>query len=365
MSTDYKFEGWMGLDKNAIGNMKWQGYEPKPFNDDDVDIQITHSGICGSDLHTLRSGWGATDYPCVVGHEIVGRAVRVGPKAEGHVKVGDRVGVGAQSAACLQPDCEECSSGQEHHCFKPAQADTYNSKFVDGSKAYGGYANYWRGPSHFVIKIPDGLSSEAAAPMLCGGITTYAPLKDNGAGPTKRVAIVGVGGLGHFGLLWAKALGCKEITAISRSNAKKDDAMKMGATKFIATDEDKDWAKNNAGSIDIIVSTVSSPKMPLQEYLSLLALGGKFIQVGAPEDVLPPFNCFALIFMKASLAGSKTGPPWQIAEMLKLAVDKNVQAWIQKRPMEEANQAIVDLDQGKARYRYTLINKKFANELKT
>ena len=197
MATDYKFEGWMGLDKNSIGNLQWKSYEPKPFADDDVDIQITHSGICGSDLHTLRSGWGATDYPCVVGHEIVGRAVRVGPKVEG-IKVGDRVGVGAQSASCLQPDCEQCAAGEENHCMKPGQADTYNSKFLDGSKAYGGYANYWRGPSHFTIKIPDGLSSEAAAPMMCGGVTTYAPLKDNGCGPGKRVGIIGVGGVSNL-----------------------------------------------------------------------------------------------------------------------------------------------------------------------
>lgn len=365
MATDYKFEGWMGLDKNAIGNMQWKAYEPKPFNDDDVDIQITHSGICGSDLHTLRSGWGATDYPCVVGHEIVGRAVRVGPKAEGGIKVGDRVGVGAQSASCLQPDCEQCSNGEENHCMKPGQADTYNSKFKDGSKAYGGYANYWRGPSHFVIKVPDGLSSEAAAPMMCGGVTTYAPLKDNGAGPGKRVGIVGVGGLGHFGILWAKALGCEKITAISRNSTKKADALKMGATDFIATDEDENWDQKNAMTLDLIVCTVSSPKLPVASYLSLLGIGGRFVQVGAPEDTIPGFNVFALIFKKASFHGSKIGPPHQIAEMLKLAVDKNVQAWIQKRPMEEANQAIVDMDEGKARYRYTLINQKFAEALNT
>ena len=139
----------------------------------------------------------------------------------------------------------------------------------------------------------------------------------------------------------------------------------MGATKFIATDEDEKWSDKNAMSLDLIVSTVSSPKMPLQEYLGLLAISGRFVQVGAPEDVLPNFNGFALIFKKATIAGSKIGPPAQIAEMLQLAVDKNVQAWIQKRPMEEVNKAIVDMDQGKARYRYTLINQKFAEALKT
>lgn len=353
---DYKFEGWMGLDKNSVGNMQWKEYEPKPFSDVDVDIKVTHSGICASDLHTLRSGWFPTPYPCVVGHEIVGTAVRVGSKAEG-IKVGDRVGVGAQSDSCLQADCYECTHGHEPYCQKPARTSTFADQFKDGGKAYGGHAKYWRGPSHFVLKIPDAIPSAQAAPMLCGGVTTYSPLKRNGAGPNTRVGIIGIGGLGHFGLLWAKALGCPEITAISRTSEKKKDAMKMGATRFIATDEDKDWATKNAGSIDLIISTVSSPKMPMAQYLQLLGVFGKLIQVGAPEDVIPGFNCFALIGMGSMLGGSSIGAPHEIREMLQLAADQKVQAWIQERPMADANPAMLDMQDGKARYRYTLVNK--------
>lgn len=137
MSIDYEFKGWMGLDKeSAKGNMKWQGYEPKPFEETDIDIKITHCGICGSDLHTLRSGWGPTLYPCCVGHEIVGTAVKVGSKAERGIKVGDRVGVGAQCASCMKPDCEECAGGLENHC-QNAMVGTYNGKFADGAKSYG------------------------------------------------------------------------------------------------------------------------------------------------------------------------------------------------------------------------------------
>lgn len=162
---------------------------------------------------------------------------------------------------------------------------TYNSRTKrDNAKIYGGYANYHRAHSHFAIKIPEGIPLEAAAPMLCGGVTTYNPLVTYGCGPGKNVGIVGLGGLGHFGVLWAKALGADKITVISRSRAKEEDARKMGATDFIATEEDEDWAKKNGNSLDIIVCTVSSPKMPIGGYLQLLRTRGTFVQVGAPED---------------------------------------------------------------------------------
>lgn len=200
---DYKFEGWQGHDPGSVkGNMKWGEYQPKPFEDNDVDIQITHCGVCGSDLHMLRSGWMPAPYPVVVGHEIVGKAVRVGSQVK-DIKVGDRVGVGAQSSSCKQSDCEACGQGMDQHC-QIAGVDTYADNYPDGSKSWGGYANYSRVPDHFVFKIPDGLSSEEAAPMLCGGITVYAPLVENGAGPGKKVGIAGLGGLGHFGVVFAK-----------------------------------------------------------------------------------------------------------------------------------------------------------------
>jgi alcohol dehydrogenase (NADP+) len=214
-------------------------------------------------------------YPVCVGHEIAGVAVKVGKNVK-HLKVGDRCGVGAQSGSCL--DCEECTSGLEQYCSK-GLIGTYNGKYKDGSKSYGGYADYCRAPAHFAVKIPDGLSLAEAAPMLCGGVTAWSPLKNNGAGPGKRVGIVGIGGLGHFGLLWAKALGCDEVYAISRTSAKAADAKKMGATKVIATDEEEKWASKNARSLDLIVSTVSSPKMPISQYLQLLRTNGQFIQV--------------------------------------------------------------------------------------
>ncbi|EOD51141.1 alcohol dehydrogenase [Neofusicoccum parvum] len=358
MSTDYKFEGWCGESPDAVkGQMKWKEYEPKPFTDDDVDIKIQACGICGSDIHTLRSGWGATPYPCVVGHEIIGRAVRVGKNVT-HVKEGDRVGVGAQASSCLKPDCEACADGEENHC--PHMVGTYAAKYPDGSKSYGGYADYNRTPGRFVLKIPDSIPTKDAAPMMCAGITLYSPLKREGAGPGKKVGIVGLGGLGHFGVLFAKALGADKVVVISRTGAKKADAQAMGADGFIATDEDADWATAHANSLDIIVSTVSSPKMPLMGYLSLLRYKGTFIQVGAPEDALPQINAFALIAKGCKLGGSIIGAPDEIKEMLELAAAKQVKPWIQERSMKDANQAVVDMEDGKARYRYVLINEKHA-----
>ena len=197
--------------------------------------------------------------------------------------------------------------------------------------------------------------------MLCGGITVFSPLQQNGAGPGKKVGIIGIGGLGHFGLLFAKALGADEVVAISRSSTKKADALKMGADKFIATEEDKDWVKKSAMSLDLIVCTVSQPSMPLADYLKLLRLKGRFVQVGAPEEPLPQIPAFSLIMTGVSIGGSMIGTPEEIKYMLDLAAKKNVHAWIQTRPMKEANKTIVDMDAGKARYRYVLVNQGQSN----
>jgi D-arabinose 1-dehydrogenase-like Zn-dependent alcohol dehydrogenase len=296
-------------------------------------------------------------YPCCVGHEIVGTVVRVGSKVEGGLKVGDRVGVGAQNDSCLgrKGDCEQCANGMENYCSK-VHTGTYNGKYLNGGKSYGGYALYHRAPSHFVVKIPDAISSAEAAPMLCGGVTTYTPLKHHGVGPGKTVGIIGLGGLGHFGVMWAKALKADKVVVISRTSAKKDDALKMGADEFIATAEDPDWAKKHASTLDVIVCTVSSSSMPLMDYLSLLRLDGTFVQVGAPEDGLPTIQQFPLIFKRLKITGSLIGSPSDIREMLQLAANQKVKPWIEEIPMKDANKAIVDFDAGKPRYRFVLYN---------
>jgi D-arabinose 1-dehydrogenase-like Zn-dependent alcohol dehydrogenase len=201
-------------------------------------------------------------YPCCVGHEIVGIAVRVGSQAENGIKLGDRVGVGAQNDSCLNRDgpCDECASGQETYCPKLLGL-TYNARHWNGAKSYGGYALYHRSPSHFVVKIPEAIPSAFAAPMLCAGITTYSPLRQNGCGPGKKVGIIGVGGLGHYAIQFARALDASRIVALSRRADKEADALRLGADTYIATAEDPNWTKDHARSLDLIISTVSSAKV--------------------------------------------------------------------------------------------------------
>lgn len=271
------------------------------------------------------------------------------------------MGVGAQARTCLQPDCPECSSGRESYCAREL-VNTYASVYPgDEGKSYGGYADYNRTNGHFVVPIPEGLPSEDAAPMLCGGITVYSPLKHNGCGPGKTVGVVGVGGLGHFAVLFARALGADRVVGISRKGDKREDALALGCDEYIATGEDKDWETKHARTVDLIVCTVSNAKMPLTGYLGLLKVFGTFIQVGAPDSgELPPINAFTLIGSGIKVGGSATGSPsTEIPEMLKLAADKKIKPWVQLRPMKEANKVVVDMEQGKARYRYVLENENF------
>lgn len=194
----------------------------------------------------------------------------------------------------------------EQHCPR-GFVGTYNGKYKEsGYWSMGGYADYLRVPAHFAVKVPERLKSQDAAPMLCGGITVFSPLKNNGAGPGKRVGIVGLGGLGHFGVLFAKALGCEKVVAISRRRNKAKDALAMGADEYIATSEDEKWERKHSRTLDLIISTVSSPDMPLSGYLRLLCTNGQFIQVGAPEDNLPAIAAFALIAKGCKIGGSRT-----------------------------------------------------------
>lgn len=277
-----------------------------------------------------------------------------------NVKVGDRVGVGAQARSCLKPDCPECSAGRVNYCR--AMVGTYNSNYPgDEGRSFGGYADYERADHRFVIPIPDGLASEHAAPMMCAGVTVYAPLKQNKCGPGKKVGIIGVGGLGHLGIMLAKAMGADKVVGISRRADKRDEVLSMGADEYIATADDEGWAEKNARTLDLIVSTVSSDNMPLTGYLGLLRPGGDLIQVGAPNGgSLPAINAFTLISNNVKVGGSLIGSPDDIREMLVLASEKGVKPWVQTRPLADANQAVKDMVAGKARYRYVLVNEKHA-----
>lgn len=352
MTSHDVFHGWMATD--ATSPMRYQAFEPKIWEETDVDIKISHCGVCASDLHTMRSGWGQTLYPCCVGHEIVGTAVRVGKHAREGISVGDRVGVGPQGYTCRRPDCEWCSSARENYC--PRRVGTYGDRYPDGSISYGGFADYCRHNSASVFSIPDGLSSPDAAVMLCAGSTVYEPLKEHGAGPKTRIGVIGLGGLGHFAVLFAKAMGSQRVVAFSRREEKRADALKLGADEYVPTAEQKDWSERYAASLDLIICTVSDPNMPLHEYLGLLRPKGCFCQVGIPEKPLPPLDAMALVLNGTSIAFSDSASPSNIRVMLDFAAEKKIQAWTETAPMEAANEVVASMQEGKARFRYVLQN---------
>lgn len=235
---------------------------------------------------------------------------------------------------------------------------TYGDRYADGSVSNGGFADYGRYDSHSVFSIPDGLASESAAVILCAGATVYEPLRENGVLPETRVGVVGIGGLGHLTVMFAKAMGCEYVVAVSRSEAKRADALGLGADVYVATGEEgeKDWAERHAGSLDLIICTVSDPRMPLQEYLGLLRPKGRFCQVGIPEERLPGLDAMALVLNGTSICFSDSASPGNIREMLDLASEKGVRAWTQVRGMEEVNEVLRDMERGEARFRFVLKN---------
>ncbi|KAF9821676.1 hypothetical protein IEO21_00522 [Rhodonia placenta] len=346
-----EFKGFALTDPAAWNELSLYSYKPKTFLDEDVELAITHCGVCGSDVHTLTQGWGNTRLPLVVGHEIVGNVTRVGAKVT-EFKVGDRVGIGAQIGSCMQ--CRRCQTGNENYCLK--LIDTYNDVYADGVVTQGGYSTAIRAHERFVFKIPDAIESKDAASMFCAGLTVFSPLKANGAGPGKKVGVVGIGGLGHYAVLFAKALGA-EVYAFTHSLSKLEDAKKMGADHVIST-HDEDFYKPYQGELDLIISTIDvfRPDRPLKVYLSMLFVHGKFINVGLPnnDNPLPPMHAFDLQPNGAFIGGSHIGSKTECLEMLELAAEKGVKPWIQEVPMSQAKVAIEAVKSGKVRYRYVL-----------
>ncbi len=192
--------------------------------------------------------------------------------------------------------------------------------------------------------------------MLCAGSTVYEPLKEWGAGPETKVGVIGVGGLGHLGVLFAKAMGCPRVVAFSRKSDKTADAMKLGADEYVATSEQEDWSEKYASSLDLIICTVSDPRMPFKEYLGLLRPKGRFCQVGIPEEPLPALDAMSLVLNGTSISFSDSASPGNIREMLELAASKGIKAWTQVKPMKEVNEALKEMEEGKARFRIVLEN---------
>nr|CCA26192.1 mannitol dehydrogenase putative [Albugo laibachii Nc14] len=336
------------------GDMKPWSYESRPLGPEDIEIEITHCGICGSDIHTIDSGWGATNYPLVPGHEIVGKVTEVGPDVN-KFKVGDRVGVGAQVWACLNKDasksCHECKVGMDALCSSIVA--TYNGKYRDGSLSYGGYADYVCVIQDYAFTIPENIPSDEAAPLLCAGATVYTPLKHEGVESGDRVGVVGIGGLGHLAIQFIAALGAIPV-AFSRSSSKEKEVRALGAQEFIATD-DKSQVESASRSLDYLLITADANGMPYDQYLGFLRPRGTCIMLGIPNDNIT-FRALSLISPAVRLVGSLIGSINDIKEMLEVASVKNVRPVIQKMPMKQVNDGIALVRSGKVRYRVVLEN---------
>ncbi|KAI0425923.1 NADP-dependent alcohol dehydrogenase-like protein [Xylaria sp. FL1042] len=329
-------------------------FDVKPFGDHDVEVKIECCGVCSSDVHTITGGWGEQKFPLAVGHEIVGKAIRVGPKVT-LIKEGERVGVGAQSWSCLE--CRQCKNDNETYC--PKQMDTFGAVWPDtGIVTQGGYSSHVRTHEHWVFPIPDAIPSHLAAPMMCAGITSYSPLVRNGAGPGKKVAIVGLGGLGHFGVLFSKALGA-ETWVISRSHSKEEDAKAMGADGFLAT-QDKDWNKDHLMTFDLIVSTANSfgEGFDLAAYLALLDVHGKWISVGLPEDADLTIKPQSFMSNGCLIGASHLGSRKEMLAMLKLTAEKGIKSWVETVPIsaENLSTTLQRLHKNDVKYRFAMVD---------
>lgn len=320
--------------------------ERREVGEFDVLIDIKFAGICHSDIHQAREGWGEAIFPMVPGHEIAGIVSEVGPGVTKY-QVGDRVGVGCMVDSCRE--CENCLAGLEQYCLK-GNIQTYNGVGKDGEPTYGGYSQKIVVAESFVLRIPDGLSLDVAAPLLCAGITTYSPLRHWNTGPGKKVAILGMGGLGHMGVKLAHALGA-EVTVLSQSLRKKDDGLKLGADHYYATSDEQTF-RDLRGSFDLILSTVSAP-LNLDQYLSLLKTDGAFVNVGAPEEPVA-LNLFSVIMGRKTLAGSGIGGIRETQEMLDFCAEHGIGAEIELIGADEINDAYERVLGSDVRYRFVI-----------
>lgn len=312
----------------------------------DVLIDIKYSGICHSDIHNAFDEWGGGKFPMVPGHEIAGVVSAVGTQVT-RFTVGDRVGVGCFVDSC--GECEYCRSGEEQYCTKGYVA-TYNSIDYDGNPTYGGYSQQIVVKEGYAVRIPDGLGLDAAAPLLCAGITTYSPLKHWNAGPGKKVAIVGMGGLGHLAVQYAHVMGA-EVTVLSQSMKKKDEALSFGANHYFATSDPATFTEL-AGRFDLILNTVSA-NLDVDAYLSLLRIDGTLVNVGAPSEP-DKYHVFSLIMGRRSIAGPLIGGIRETQEMLDFSAQHGIVPKIEVIDAEQVDEAYQRVLLSDVRYRFVI-----------
>jgi uncharacterized zinc-type alcohol dehydrogenase-like protein len=325
-------------------------FERREPREHDVVIDIMYCGICHSDIHQARNEW--SDYqdecifPMVPGHEIAGVVTAVGNKVAKY-KIGDKVGVGCYVDSCRA--CPECMQGLEQYCTV-GTIWTYNGRDKEGQPTYGGYSDRIVVDENYALRMPDNLPLDACAPLLCAGITLYSPLKHWGAGPGKRVAIVGLGGLGHMGVKLAHALGA-EVTVLSQSLKKQADGKRLGADHYYATSDPETFTKL-VGQFDLIINTVSA-QMDWNAYLKLLRVDGTLVVVGLPEKDIP-IGAFSLTGRRRSLAGSQIGGIREIQEMLDFCGKHEIACDIELVPIQEVNEAYARVLKSDVRYRFVI-----------
>jgi alcohol/geraniol dehydrogenase (NADP+) len=315
-------------------------YDAKALDAHSIDVEISHCGICHSDLHLIDDGLGITKFPFVPGHEIIGTIKEVGASVK-QLKVGDRVGIGWQSGSCHA--CEYCIEGNENCCS--SMESTCLTQF-------GGYASRFSCDAKFAVKIPDKLTSAQAAPLMCGGVTVYQPLRYYNVTPNQRTAVIGIGGLGHLAIQYLSAFGC-EVTAISTSASKRKEAESLGAHNFIDTSS-SDALKKVAGNFDFILNTVSAD-LPLQDYFQTLKSMGKFIMIGLGSPTLT-VPAPSLVLGQKILGGSWIGSPSMIEEMLEFSARKNINVKVEEFSMAKINEGIKAVRGNQVRYRAVLVN---------
>jgi len=320
--------------------------ERRPVGEFDVLIDIKFAGICHSDIHQATEGWGQAIFPMVPGHEIAGVVSEVGPGVTKYT-VGDRVGVGCLVDSCRE--CDNCKAGLEQYCTG-GSVPTYNGVGKDGEPTYGGYSEKVVVDENFVVRIPDGLSLDEAAPLLCAGITTYSPLKHWNVGPGTKVAVVGMGGLGHLGVKIAAALGA-EVTVLSQSLSKEADGRAFGAAHYYATSDPETFRELRNG-FDVILNTVSA-EIDLRAYLRLLRLDGVLVNVGAPAEPLP-VDVFTLFGNRRSFAGSSIGGIRETQEMLDFCAEHGIVPETELIPASAINEAWARVLSSDVRYRFVI-----------
>ena len=321
-------------------------FERREVGPHDVQIEITHCGVCHSDLHQVRNEWGNSSFPMVPGHEIVGRVVKVGAQVKGF-KPGDLAGIGCMVDSCRS--CAACGEGLEQYCEK-GFTGTYNGKYKDGSPTYGGYSSNYVVDEAFTLRISDKLDLAATAPLLCAGITTWSPLRHWNVRKNQKVGVVGLGGLGHMAVKFAASFGAK-VVLFTTSPGKTEDAMRLGAQEVVVS-RNKDEMKKHARSFDFILDTVSA-QHDINAYTALLKREGTLTLVGVPPEP-PALNVGNLIFSRRQLGGSLIGGIKETQEMLDYCAEHGIVSDIETIPMQKIDEAYERMLKSDVKYRFVI-----------